>query len=541
MPSIRPVGLAILALLIEHSSAKLLQHSPEDTYAFPKYRVNFLNNHPVASDIAQVWLSDGLKDGVREFMGSYHSMYENDWPQLEASHTSTNTEPSKVRIYDTVIYDWHGLITCDSKVPHAKLTRIKLGSKRSYVCLVPPALEVAPREYEEPQPSDPAKSWQLLHPLSGRCIYHRQGWFTYSYCHNSHVRQFRETEHSHPHPPGGRIPQEDTEYHAYTLGQSPVSLKAGNAEVAVPENARPSTGDLKLSEGAGQRYLTSLWTDGTTCDKTGRPREVEIQFHCSMTTPDQIQFLKETSVCQYLMVIQTPRLCGEPGFLSARDKLPAAPIHCREILAPENMSAGDEIAAVYPEGPHPADSHTRNPIHLPNYALQERKKAIAKAAGARNIGFAESPLKNLDSVQKALEHLLGRPVKLAGLDQQNVAAQEALVQAAADDAIAQDLFARNADDNNGNPNHNNDGDQVFQLGDVGDDLWQALRLPVDGDQQVLVQLLDLQPGEEEDPARLLNRIQNALKSKKQQQATSHQHHADDQDDGEEEVLYYDYL
>lgn len=27
-----------------------------------------------------------------------------------------------------------------------------------------------------------------------------KGWFTYSYCHNDHVRQFREMTHGHPHP-----------------------------------------------------------------------------------------------------------------------------------------------------------------------------------------------------------------------------------------------------------------------------------------------------------------------------------------------------
>lgn len=33
-------------------------------------------------------------------------------------------------------------------------------------------------------------------------LQHRQQWFTYSYCHNNQVRQFREAIHPHPHPPG---------------------------------------------------------------------------------------------------------------------------------------------------------------------------------------------------------------------------------------------------------------------------------------------------------------------------------------------------
>ena len=57
----------------------------------------------------------------------------------------------------------------------------------------------------------PARSWSLLQPLAGTCLYvcyllplestyslnpfsqqHRQGWFTYSYCHNDEIRQFKE-------------------------------------------------------------------------------------------------------------------------------------------------------------------------------------------------------------------------------------------------------------------------------------------------------------------------------------------------------------
>lgn len=36
--------------------------------------------------------------------------------------------------------------------------------------------------------------------------------------------------------------------------------------------------NLELArQGAGQRYLVQRWGDGTICDKTGRPREIEIQ------------------------------------------------------------------------------------------------------------------------------------------------------------------------------------------------------------------------------------------------------------------------
>ena len=56
------------------------------------------------------------------------------------------------------------------------------------------------------------------------------------------------------------------------------------------------------------------WPDGTRCDKTGRPRETEIQMHCSMTTNDQIYLVKELAICQYVLIIHSPHLCSLPGF-----------------------------------------------------------------------------------------------------------------------------------------------------------------------------------------------------------------------------------
>lgn len=47
---------------------------------------------------------------------------------------------------------------------------------------------------------------------------------------------------------------------------------------------------------------------------------------------DNILFVKETKTCSYVLVVQTPRLCGEPGFRSRRDTGEEAEIRCREIV-----------------------------------------------------------------------------------------------------------------------------------------------------------------------------------------------------------------
>lgn len=47
---------------------------------------------------------------------------------------------------------------------------------------------------------------------------------------------------------------------------------------------------------------------------------------------DTILFVKESKTCSYVLVINTPRLCGEPGFKSRRDVTEQGIIRCREIV-----------------------------------------------------------------------------------------------------------------------------------------------------------------------------------------------------------------
>ena len=104
------------------------------------------------------------------------------------------------------------------------LEHMKLDPRDSYLCLIPKPLENVPAVHEQDSDADvtPARSWSLLQPLSGTCLYvcpyfsseyrliliplsmlqHRQGWFTYSYCHNEEIRQFKEIIPAQPRFPG---------------------------------------------------------------------------------------------------------------------------------------------------------------------------------------------------------------------------------------------------------------------------------------------------------------------------------------------------
>jgi len=101
-----------------------------------------------------------------------------------------------------------------------------LPPSRSYLCLLPPPASSDPTspspdtpvEADEPA-FDPDLPERLLRHLSSSCLFVRAGWFTYSYCHNGEVRQFREKTRSNwPPAADAWVPVVDEEYDDYVLG-----------------------------------------------------------------------------------------------------------------------------------------------------------------------------------------------------------------------------------------------------------------------------------------------------------------------------------
>jgi len=140
--------------------------------------------------------------------------------------------------------------------------------------------------------------------------------------------------------------------------------------------------NLELARGAGSRYLVQRWGDGSVCDKTGKRREIEVQFHCSMTMTDSIMFVKETKTCHYILVINTPRLCGEPGFKSRIDQRDAALIRCRQVVDAATLANADSSL---PEADHPF-SQRRPPVA--NHPPLDAAEALSSAGVETDSGDA---------------------------------------------------------------------------------------------------------------------------------------------------------
>ena len=182
-------------------------------------------------------------------------------------------------------------------------------------------------------------------------MYLVSGWWSYAFCYKQQVKQF------HALPPGrGGIPSfpptEDESAGSYILGRfeskpqrknKAQQIEGKESSKDVGSHAGASSSSENSHERGGlhtkgdMRYLVQQLGDGTQCDLTGKPRKVEVQFHCDPYLGDRIGWIKEVATCAYLMVIYTPRLCSDVAFLPPR-QTKAHAIECQEIVPEDELA-----------------------------------------------------------------------------------------------------------------------------------------------------------------------------------------------------------
>ena len=145
---------------------------------------------------------------------------------------------------------------------------------------------------------------ELLAPMHDYCLYRPAGWWVYEFCHGRFVKQFHDD------------PEKKTPRVQYTLGNA--------ATGATP------TFESDGVDASGSPYFSEWYTDGTVCDLTGQPRRTEVRYVCDLLKLEQFTDIKETSTCQYQVLISTPRLCAHPGYKPREGA--ASPIKCQLVL-----------------------------------------------------------------------------------------------------------------------------------------------------------------------------------------------------------------
>lgn len=117
------------------------------------------------------------------------------------------------------------------------------------------------------------------------------------------------------------------------------SLDTGTSRPAAERNAHVSA--EQVIDGGDGRYVSQIWSSGTLCNINNEPRTTEVQFHCSSSPPvDRISLIKETTTCNYVVVIDTPKLCEEPALAPVEEDI--RDVRCRPIVSDEELKAHKE-------------------------------------------------------------------------------------------------------------------------------------------------------------------------------------------------------
>ena len=114
-----------------------------------------------------------------------------------------------------------------------------------------------------------------------------------------------------------------------------------------------------------------------------------------MTMTDSIMFVKETKTCHYILVINTPRLCGEPGFKSRIDQRDSALIRCRQVVDATTLANADSSL---PEADHPF-SQRRPPVG--NHPPLDAAEAVSGAGVETDGGDASQTATEPDARDNA--------------------------------------------------------------------------------------------------------------------------------------------
>ncbi|KAH9825659.1 Glucosidase II beta subunit-like protein [Teratosphaeria destructans] len=308
----------------------------DDLLAFPQYEVKFVDDF--LTDVeAQRKLrrSDSDASGVEQF-------------QRQDRHAADSSKAETQYEHEHLIFDGQRYVC---SIPIVYKPEDSAGNNNNNNNDTLSKLE---EEKELARATD--RGWELLSGMQGNCIYFISGWWSYRFCYGQGVKQFHQLAPQRGMPV--YPPIEDPSVDGYELGNYEAERERQQAESDdVPDakdgdDAWEEESALDVSEGAKtkhkrtgygelvhrgeSRYLVQRLEGGTTCDLTGKPRRVEVQFHCNPTSHDKISLIKETSTCSYLMVVQTPRLCNDVAFLPPQKDQPNA-INCSPVLADDEI------------------------------------------------------------------------------------------------------------------------------------------------------------------------------------------------------------
>lgn len=138
---------------------------------------------------------------------------------------------------------------------------------------------------------------------SSTCSYRVESYWTYEVCHGTYIKQYHEDREG-----------KTIKLHEYILGKWDKPKTAELREsLSEAEKRGEKLKTIKI-EGVNLPYFELDMTDGTFCELSGEHRTTKVLYVCYPDGKNEVFSIKETSTCNYEVVILTPTLCIHPNF-----------------------------------------------------------------------------------------------------------------------------------------------------------------------------------------------------------------------------------
>ncbi|XP_022904444.1 endoplasmic reticulum lectin 1 [Onthophagus taurus] len=206
---------------------------------------------------------------------------------------------------DTVLFllNWPG----ESFEPDPSLKHIVVSTshEEKYKCYLPNVQEPevsSVDKYEGPSPLE------LVAPLFSQntCLYRLESYWTYELCHGNFIRQYHEDRE------GKKVKLQEYVLGKWDKNHYQILLDRWNDLSDEEKNISPPT---KKVDGINLPYYAVNMENGTLCElNNNKPRETKVMYVCYVHGKHEIYSLKETSTCQYEIVVLSPLLCLHPKY-----------------------------------------------------------------------------------------------------------------------------------------------------------------------------------------------------------------------------------
>lgn len=212
--------------------------------------------------------------------------------------------------------DWNGPLLDSLPTEQTDNVVVMTKDQEQYQCILPQVYGKASQEsvdsYQGPSAAELIGT--LFHQTS--CSYRLESYWTYELCHGKHLRQYHEVKDQ----------GQKARLQEYFLGfghsntETPKSDSNSGSdttkETAAPKDSPVKDQNIKHRrvDGVDLPYYEVIMRDGTPCDLTQQPRVTRVLYVCQPDGHGEVYELKETSTCEYEVMVLTSVLCSHPLF-----------------------------------------------------------------------------------------------------------------------------------------------------------------------------------------------------------------------------------